>query len=119
MTDQTKDAHAASHALSPPSEELGLAPKRAAGWLCSKCGAVDACEGALSGDNWCCSCAACGTMQPLYDQAALDADVAAERERWDMLLSAARKIAESNAKRADDCGMLSRALLDALHVLRA
>ena len=44
---------------------------------------------------------------------------AAERERWDTLLSAARRIADGNSKRADDCGMLSRALLDALSVLRA
>ena len=55
----------------------------------------------------------------LYDQAAIDAAVAAERERWAMLLAGASRIAENNAKRADDCGMLSRALLDALKVLLA
>ncbi len=45
--------------------------------------------------------------------------VAEERERWAALLSVPRRIAEANMTRADDCGMLSRALLDALRALRA
>ena len=52
-------------------------------------------------------------------QDALDAAVDDERERWTALLSASRRIAEQHIKRADDCGMLSRALLDALKVLLA
>lgn len=46
-------------------------------------------------------------------------EMAAEREQWATLLSASRRIAEQNIKRADDCGTLSRALVDALKVLRA
>lgn len=64
------------------------------------------------------ACATCGE-QPYYTKAHIAAAVAAERERWETLLSAARRIAEGNAMRADDCGMLSRALLDALKMLRA
>jgi hypothetical protein len=41
-----------------------------------------------------------------------------ERDRWSSLLAEASRIAENNIKRADDCGMLSRVLLNALNLLR-
>ena len=59
--------------------------------------------------------AECGHWSsPAHVQWQIDKAVAAERERWATLLSASRRIAEQHIKRADDCGMLSRALLDAL-----
>lgn len=68
-------------------------------------------------------CRNSGAFEPLYTavqmRAYATAQVAEEHERWNTILSGARRIAENNAKRADDCGMLSRALLDALNVLRA
>lgn len=42
---------------------------------------------------------------------------AIEREQWQLHLSAARKLAEANNKRGDDCGMLARTLLGALKVM--
>ena len=58
-----------------------------AAWKCSRCGNTSDTEGVMPNDNWCCSCAAIGDMQPMYDQTALDTAVAAERKdaaryRW-------------------------------------
>lgn len=52
-------------------------------------------------------------VTPLYDKAAIDAAVAAERERWRNAVSGAVLMAESHSGRADDCGRLARAILDA------
>lgn len=43
--------------------------------------------------------------------------VAAERERWELHLSAVRQLAETHAKRGDDCGMLARTFLDTLKAM--
>lgn len=37
-----------------------------AAWKCAKCSNVSDCEGVLPGDNWCNSCGAMDTMQPLH-----------------------------------------------------
>jgi hypothetical protein len=53
----------------------------------------------------------------LHSQDQIEAAVAAERERWELHLSATRNLAEANSKRGDDCGMLARTFLDALKAM--
>lgn len=94
MTDTTTP----NNEQSQPATVAAERPVRPSAWKCSTCGGVSECEGALRGDNWCQSCGACLTMRPMYDEAALDAAVAAERERWKrMLIAAANEAARQAA----------------------
>lgn len=54
-----------------------------------------------------------------YSPASVRAMLAFERERWNRYLCGARSMAEAHRNRGDDCGMLARALLDALRAMKA
>ncbi len=50
---------------------------------------------------------------------AVKAATAAERERWELHLSAVRALAENNTERGDDCGMLARTITYTLKAMGA
>lgn len=65
---------------------VGMTEVKPVAWKCGNCGHTSSLEGAGDGENWCSCCGTCNTMRPCYDQAALDALRAEERERLRMWL---------------------------------